>query len=215
MKKSIMNYYAIIMLVLYLLYNIVLDSLKIGGLLYQIIMIIFIIVNAIIIITFRKDIEYKEVVCVIYSFTWLFSKNILQCFFNFSNIIVLIGVCLIESKFIKIFSVVVFLIILVFFLPLYFAFILCFGTSISEESGRNDIYEDMHYYCEYNYEVYSFSQGAMDKFHYSIGKHYDVLDLDGIIYVSYNERKEVSKKEYNDYLNNHKCRLVGDVNGSK
>lgn len=83
MKKNLINYYAIIMLGLYLIYNITLNSLKIGGLLYQIIMIIIIIVNAIILIIFRKDIMYKEVVCVIYFFTWLFSKNILQCFFIF------------------------------------------------------------------------------------------------------------------------------------
>lgn len=215
MKKNIINYYAIIMLVLYLLYNIVLNSLKIGGLLYQIIMIIIIIVNAVMLIVFRKDIKYKEVVCVIYFFTWLFSKNILQCFFNFSNIIVLIGVGLIESNFIRVFAIIIALIVSIFFLPFWFIFLLCFGTSLSEESGRNDIYEDMHYYCENKYEVYSFSQGAMDGFHYSIGKYYEFLNIDGIIYISYNGRNEVSQEEYNNYLNTHKCKLVGDVNGSK
>ena len=203
------------MLGLYLIYNITLNSLKIGGLLYQIIMIIIIIVNAIILIIFRKDIRYKEVVCVIYFFTWLFSKNISQCFFYFSNIIVLIGIGLIDSMFMRIFAIIIGLIVSIFFLPLFFIFLLCFGTSMSEESGRNDIYEDMHYYCENNYEVYSYSAGAMDRFHYSIGKHYEFLDIDGIIYISYNERNEVSQEEYNNYLNTHKCKLVSDVNGSK
>ena len=78
----------------------------------------------------------------------------------------------------------------------------------------NDIYNDMHYYCENNYEVYTYSGGAMDKFHYSIGKYYDILDIDGIIYISYNERNEVSKKKYDNYLKEHKCRLVSDINGS-
>lgn len=215
MKKNLINYYAIIMLGLYLIYNITLNSLKIGGLLYQIIMIIIIIVNAIILIIFRKDIRYKEVVCVIYFFTWLFSKNISQCFFYFSNIIVLIGIGLIDSMFMRIFAIIICLIVSIFFLPLFFIFLLCFGTSMSEESGRNDIYEDMHYYCENNYEVYSYSAGAMDRFHYSIGKHYEFLDIDGIIYISYNERNEVSQEEYNNYLNTHKCKLVSDVNGSK
>ena len=215
MKKNLINYYAIIMLGLYLIYNITLNSLKIGGLLYQIIMIIIIIVNAIILIIFRKDIRYKEVVCVIYFFTWLFSKNISQCFFYFSNIIVLIGIGLIDSMFMRIFAIIIGLIVSIFFLPLFFIFLLCFGTSMSEESGRNDIYEDMHYYCENNYEVYSYSAGAMDRFHYSIGKHYEFLDIDGIIYISYNERNEVSQEEYNNYLNTHKCKLVSDVNGSK
>ena len=215
MKKNVINYYSIIMLILYLIYNIGLHSLKIGGLLYQIIMIIIIIANAIILIVFRKDIKYKEVVCVIYFFTWLFSKNIPQCFFNFSNIILLVGIGLIDSMFMRVFAIIIGLIVSIFFLPLFFIFLLCFGTSMSEESGRNDIYEDMHYYCEKNYEVYSYSAGAMDKYHYSIGKHYEFLDIDGIIFISYNERNEVSQEEYNNYLNTHKCKLVGDVNGSK
>lgn len=215
MKKSIMNYYAIIMLVLYLIYNIGLNSLKIGGLLYQIIIIILIIVNTAILIIFRKDIKYKEAICIIYFFTWLFSKNIPQCFFNFSNIIVLVSIGLIDSKFMRVFAIVIALIVSIFFLPLFFIFLLCFGTSINEESGRNDIYKDMHYYCENNYEVYSFSQGAMDKFHYSIGKHYEFLDIDDIIYISYNERNEVSQKEYDNYLKTHKCKLVGDISGSE
>ena len=55
----------------------------------------------------------------------------------------------------------------------------------------------------------------MDRFHYSIDKHYDFLNIDGIIYISYNERNEVGKNEYNEYLNTHKCKLTGDINGSK
>ena len=215
MKKNVMNYYSIIMLILYLIYNIGLHSLKIGGLFYQIIMIIISIVNAVILIVFRKDIKYKEVVCIIYFFTWLFSKNIPQCFFNFSNIIVLTGIGLKESKFMKVFAIIIALIVSIFFLPFWFIFLLCFGTSMSEETGRNDIYKDMHYYCENNYEVYSFSQGAMDGFHYSIGKHYEFLDIDGIIYISYNKRNEVSKEKYENYLKTHKCKLVGDINGSE
>ena len=50
---------------------------------------------------------------------------------------------------------------------------------------------------------------------FSIGKYYDILDINGIIYISYNERSEVSQEEYNNYLNTHKCKLIGDVNGSK
>ena len=215
MKKKLIDYYAIIMLALYLFYNIALNSLKIGGLLYQIFMIIIMIVMAIILSVFSRVMRYKEVDCVIYLITWLFSKNIPQCFFNFSNIIVLVGIGLIDSMFMRVFAIIIGLIISIFFLPLFFVFLLCFGTSMSEESGRSDIYEDMHYYCENNYEVYSYSAGAMDRFHYSIGKYYDILDINGIIYISYNERSEVSQEEYNNYLNTHKCKLIGDVNGSK
>lgn len=215
MKRNLINYYAIAMLILYLFYNIVLKSLNINGILYQVVMIIIIILNAIILIAFRKNIKYKEVVCVIYFFTWLFSKNILQCFFNFSNIIVFAGIGSIDSMFMRIFVTIVAFIVSIFFLPLFFVFLLRFGTSISKETGRNYIYEDTHYFCENNYEIYSYSAGAMDSFHYSIGKHYEILDIDDIIYISYNEQNEVSQEEYNNYLNTQNCKLVGDVNGSK
>ena len=215
MKKNIINNYATIMLIIYLIINIELNSLKIGGLLYQIIMIIIIIVNAIILIVFRKDIKYKEVVCIIYFFTWLFSKNMPQCFFNFSNIIVLASIGSIDSMFMRVSAIIIGLIVSIFFLQLLFIFLLCFGTSMSSESGRNDIYEDTHYYCKNNYEIYTYSKGAMDKYHYSIGKHYEILDIDGIIYISYKKRNEVSQGKYNNYLYTHKCKLVGDVNESK
>ena len=100
-------------------------------------------------------------------------------------------------------------------MPLLFVYFLAYGTGISEESGRNDIYDDMHYFCENNYEVYSYSASAMDSFHYSIGKHYEFLDIDGMIYIPYNERNEVSQEEYDYYLNTHNCRMVGEVNESK
>ena len=102
-----------------------------------------------------------------------------------------------------------------YFLPLFFSFLLTFGTDLDEEQGMNDIYEDTHYYCDNNYEVYSYSAGAIDKFHYSIGKHYEILKINGIINISYNERNEVSQDKYEKYLETHNCRLVGDKSGLK
>ena len=73
-----------------------------------------------------------------------------------------------------------------------------------------DIYDDMHYYCEDNYEVYGYSAGAMDSMHYSIGKYYKFLNIGDVIYAVYSERNEVSEGEYKDYLKNHGCRLADD-----
>ena len=218
MKKIIIDYYALIMMILFIIYNIILKDLKIGGLLYQIFMIALIVLNIIILIKFRKRIKLKGLIIVVYFFIWfLFSKNALQCCFGITNIFTLIAIGFMESNFIKVISVLITLFFVVFSMPLLFVYLLAYGIGISEESGRNDIYDDMHYYCENNYEVYSYSAGAMDSFHYSIGKHYEFLDIDGIgiIFISYNERNEVSQEEYNNYLNTHKCKLVGDVNGSK
>lgn len=214
--KNIIDYYALMIVILFIIYNQILHDLKIGGMLYQIFMIGFIILNIMILIKFRKRIKFKGLIIVIYFFTWMFlAKNALQCVFGISNMIILIIVGFRESNFIKVLSILFTIFFIVFSIPLLFVYLLCFGTSTNEESDRNDIYEDMHYYCENNYEVYSFSQGAMDKFHYSIGKHYEILNIDSIIYISYNERNEVSQEEYNNYLNTHKCKLVGDMNESK
>ena len=45
MKKNIIDYYALIMMILFIIYNTVLRDLKIGGLFYQIYMIVLIILD--------------------------------------------------------------------------------------------------------------------------------------------------------------------------
>ena len=53
---------------------------------------------------------------------------------------------------------------------------------------------------------------------FAIISYYAVLmfiDIDGIIYISYNKRNEVSQGEYEYFFNTHKCELVGDINGSE
>ena len=74
----------------------------------------------------------------------------------------------------------------------------------------NDIYRDTHYYCENNYEVYSYSNGATDKFHYSIGKHYEFLNINNMINISYRKRTEKNYNEYESYINMHHCQLIDD-----
>lgn len=215
MRKNFIDYYALVMLMLFIIYNLFLESLKIYGLLYQIFMFAIIMVNAIILIIFRKKIKYKTLIIIVYLLIWLFSKNTLQCFFDFSNIILLCVTGFMEKHSIKIISVLIVIFGYIFFLPLFFVFLLAFGTGLDEESGMNDIYDDMHYYCNNNYEVYSYSAGAMDSFRYSIGKHYEILNISGIINISYNERNEKTQDEYETYLEIHNCELVGDKNGSK
>ena len=215
MRKKFIDYYSLTMLILFVLYNLFLVSLKIYGLLYQIFMYILIIVNAIILILFRKRIKYKTLIIIVYLLIWSLSKNILQCFFAFSNIILLCMTGFMEKHSIRIISALIVVFGCMYFLPLFFSFLLTFGTDLDEEQGMNDIYEDTHYYCENNYEVYSYSAGAIDKFHYSIGKHYEILKINGIINISYNERNEVSQDKYEKYLETHNCRLVGDKSGFK
>ena len=215
MRKNFIYDYALVMLILFIVYNLFLKSLKIYGLLYQIFMFLLIIVNAIILITFRKKIKYKALIVIVYLLIWLFSKNALQCFFAFSNIILLCITGFMEKHSIKVISILVVIFGCIFFFPLFFAFLMVFGIGLDEESGIDDIYDDMHYYCDDHYEVYSYSAGAMDSFHYSIGKHYEILTIGDTINISYNVRTEKTYDEYKTYLKTHNCKLVGDKDGPK
>ncbi len=215
MRKNFTNYYALVMLILFIVYNLFLESLKIYGVLYQVFMFLLIIVNAIILIFFRKKIKYKTLIIIVYLLIWLFSKNALQCFLAFSNIILLCITGFMEKHSIKVISILIVIFGYIFCLPLFFAFLLAFGTELDEESNIDNIYDGTHYYCDDHYEVYSYSAGAMDSFHYSIGKHYEILTISDTINISYNVRTEKTYDEYKTYLKTHNCKLVGDKDGPK
>jgi len=214
MKKILINYYALIIILLFLIYNLLLRNLVITGIMYHLFMITLIISNIILLFKLKKEIKCKSIAIIVFFIIWIFSKDIYGVIFGLSSMITLISIGFIESNLIKIISIIITIIISIIALPLFYLFILVFA--LSGGSRDNQIYEDTHYYCSNNTEIYSYSAGAMDRFHYSMGKHYVILDFNDIIYISYNEqRNEVSQKEYSEYLKTHKCKLVGDVNGFK
>ena len=215
MNKNYINYYFFIMALFFITYNIIFESLKISGSLYKLFMILLIIINSIVLFILNKKISLKKIILIIYIFTIVKSKNQLQFFFALSNIIILCIIGFQESNLIKTISIFILIITLTYSLPLLFVFLLEFGTELDEDVYMNKIYEDTHYYCNKNYEIYSYSNSAGDVFHYSIGKHYDFLNINDIIHITYNEQNEVKKYDYDNYLKKHKCRLVGDINGSK
>ena len=203
------------MVLFFITYNIIFESLKISGSLYKLFMISLIIINSIILFILNKKISFKKIILIIYIFTIVKSRNQLQFFFALSNIIILCIIGFQESNLIKNISIFILIITLTYSLPLLFVFLLEFGTELDEDVYMNKIYEDTHYYCNKNYEIYSYSNSAGDVFHYSIGKHYDFLNINDIIHITYNEQNEVKKYDYDNYLKKHKCRLVGGINESK
>lgn len=215
MNKNYTYYYFFIMALFFITYNIIFESLKISGSLYKLFMILLIIINSIILFILNKKISFKKIILIIYIFTIVKSKNQLQFFFSLSNIIILCIIGFQESNLIKTISIFILIITLTYSLPLLFVFLLEFGTELDEDVYMNKIYEDTHYYCNKNYEIYSYSNSAGDIFHYSIGKHYDFLNINDIIHITYNEQNEVKKYDYDNYLKKHKCRLVGGINESK
>lgn len=218
MKKNLMKYmndYAVIMMSFFILNNMILRNLEIRGILYQIIMVILILLNLIIMIIFRKKINHKSLVIIVYFFIWIFSKNIYYCMFAISSMLILMITRFFENNFIKIITLCIVLFVVVFYIPIVFNFLLIFGTDLNKKQGEAYIYEDTHYYCKNHYEIYSYSAGAMDRYHFSIGKYYKILNIDGIIYISYSNGNEVSQKEYEYFLNNYNCILAGEENGFK
>ena len=215
MNENYTNYYFFIMALFFITYNIIFESLKISGSLYKLFMILLIIINSIMLFILNKKISFKKIILIIYIFTIVKSKNQLQFFFALSNIIILCIIGFQESNLIKTISIIILIITLTYSLPLLFVFLLEFGTELDEDVYMNKIYEGTHYYCNKNYEIYSYSYSAGDVFHYSIGKHYDFLNINDIIHITYNEQNEVKKYDYDNYLKKHKCRLVGGINESK
>lgn len=206
MRKKFVNYYSLIILTLFILFNIVLDNLKFDGILYLILIILINIFHTIFILKNIVQIKYKKFVFPILFILLPSSNSIYHFLYAFSSIILLAMGC--SSKTTKI---MIFLLTLASLPYLFFCLLLSYD--LVKQEGLDDIYEDTHYYCNNNYEIYSYSSGMLDSFHYSIGKHYEFLNIDDIIYIAYRERNEITKDEYDNYISNHNCYLVGEQNG--
>ena len=78
LKNTLINYYALITLILFIIYNLILKSLKIGGSFYRIFMIGLIVLNARVLIKNRNRIKYKNLALLLYFFLVFFSKVVLN-----------------------------------------------------------------------------------------------------------------------------------------
>lgn len=215
MKNKLICNYALIMFIFFIVNNFLLRNLRIGGLLYWILMYLFIIINAVILVKYRKTVKYKKTIMIIYFFIWLFARDFYFCMFALSNIFILMFISFFDGIFIKIISILMILYFAFTFWLNFFIILLNYWDDFNIHNRITDVYPSMHYYCDKNFEVYAYSAGAMDSYHYSIGKHYEILDIDGIIYISIKERNEVTQEEYQKYIANNKCRLVDNYEHKK
>lgn len=217
MKKFLINYYALIIQVLFIIYNTVFRNIRIGGYLYQISMLLFITSNIMALIKLKKNIKYKSLTIFLYFLVCLFSKDVLQGFFGISSMVTLIVIGFRENDFIKVIGILTALFIFIFTFVFPIIPILLFiliRVDIDRGKEMYGVYEETHYYCDNNYEVYAYSSGAWDSAHYNIGKHYEILNIDDIIYINYNHKqKSISEQEYNDYIKNNNCHLIGNKGG--
>lgn len=219
MKKDLINNYTIFMIIIFIIENIILINLKIKGIVYEIFMLILVILNMIILIKYNREIKFKILTIIVSLFLFLLSKDFYNAIFMITNILTLLIITIfnaIKKQSLKtiILSIlaVIFLFKYFFYIILFIMFVLYNKLTYEEDS---DIYYDTYYYCENNYEAYVYSAGAFDSFHYSVGKHYEIFNIDGIINVSYRERNETTKENYEEFIRNNKCTLVGDIDGFK
>ena len=210
MKKSIIQYYALIILVLFILFNIILDALKLDGLIFHLVMIILCIFNTLFILINAKKIKYKGAILAIFFFVMLSANSIYHLLFVFSTMLFLAITCFNENIWNKVITLLI-LFVSITILPLFsLGFLLVYGSG--KQTGLSDIYENMHYYCDNNYEAYAFSGGAMDSTHYSIGTNYEFLNINDILYIAYKGRNEVTRDTFDNYIENHDCYLAGEEN---
>ena len=203
MKKYLVNYYILIVILLFLTYNTLFRNLIISGILYHIFMIMLVISNVIMLCKLKNEIKCKNIAIIVFFLIWIVSKDIYGIIFAISSMTTLISIGFMESTLIKVLSIFIAMIVSIIALPLLSLFVITF--ILSKENAT-------HYSCT-GKEIYSYSMNPIDKVH--ISNYYEILSIDDIIYISYEEQYEVSKEEYINYLNTHKCRLVDDVDESK
>ena len=219
MKKDLINNYTIFMIFIFIIENIILIDLKIKGIVYEIFMLILVIFNMIILIKYNSEIKFKILTIIVSLFLFLLSKDFYNAIFMITNILTLLIITIFNMikkqspKTIILFILaVIFLFKYLFYIILFIMFVLYNKLTYEEDS---DIYYGTYYYCENNYEAYVYSAGVFDSFHYSVGKHYEIFNIDGIINVSHRERNETTKENYEEFIKNNKCTLVGDIDGFK
>lgn len=201
-KTFLINYYLIFIFIFLVLINSIVNYVVIKGLLYYIAIILIIILNFFMILKHDADIKFKSLFFILFTLSLLFDKTSLYRLISLSSLIAIIITGFCKNKFIMVSTYVLVVIVGIAF-PLIFLILLT--------PGEDPIYEDMHYYCD-KYEIYSYSYGAMDSFHYKVNKHLKIIYIKNIIEISYNEvmSDSDSNEQYYFILKNNKCILSKD-----
>ena len=215
MKEKLIKYYGIIMALLFLLVNTIFKSLIISGILYYIAICLLLIFNVVILTEYKDKIKYKEFIIIYYFIFNLFiPKNGLQFLFGLMTIFTLIFTNLKKNSIKFILGGIVILVI-VFWQITFLVLLIQFSSGLNSYIKDDFIYSDMHYKCQNNMEVYAYSAGASDSYHFSTRKKYKILNIDGIIHINYLNEEDITENEYHNYVNSKECKLIGDKYGPK
>lgn len=98
-------------------------------------------------------------------------------------------------------SGIIALIALIIFAPLLI-FLSTFSSNV-----RDMIYEDTHYQCD-EYEIFVYSAGAMDSYHYAVVEQHKYVAWGNLLEIWYDEYVGDTELEYNLALKTGNCTLV-------
>lgn len=198
----ITKYYLLIVYIFFLTFNLFLTKLVVDGIAYYIFMILLNIFNVYFIIKKNKYLKLKNSLYILLLLSIIYCKNIFYVILLLNTIIFLTVLNFKDNKVIKVLSIICSTTIILYIQGILFVILLTVFNG-------NEIYEDTHYYCNNNYEIYYYSGGAMDSFHYSVVKRYKIIEFNNIIKIVYNKNIGNSLEEYNKVLENMECKLVG------
>lgn len=206
---KLFKYYGVL-LVLITIFNGFFNFIIIEGIFYQAFMYIVICFNIFLLFGFGNCIKYKGIVLVLLIMSLCSQKNMLELFFLISSIFSILIIGVKGNNCDKVLSIISFILLFIYFLPIYFILMLIYSGSIDGNIIRNQIIDGTRYICNENNEAFVSFGGAMDSFHYFKGKYYEIVNFDGIINVNLSFSHEIDSDEYNNFIENKNCTLVGD-----
>jgi len=200
MKK----YYSLVVLIAIVLNRFLLSGIKMTGIVHDICSIILIVLNIFLLIKFRENLKFKGLSMVLYFLAIILSRNSYSLIFIITSLVTLIGLGIVDKKiYLKVIGILVCSIFII--LPMYIILPIMFMLFSVD---YNDVYEDTHYRCSNNYEAYAYSAGAMDEYHYSVGKYKEIINLGEILSINYSVRNEITHDYYEDFIKSNDCKLV-------
>ena len=183
MFKKICNslfkqYYILLLFIHFITFNVLIENLFVSGILYILFLIILNIITIYIIIKYNKSLKFKAIIHLLFILYTLSFKNIYYLILGLTVIILLTILNFKENIIIKTISIIAGTFIVLNIHIISFAAIMSYKIEKGEIElpiFQNEIYEDTHYYCD-NYEIYIYSAGAMDKFHYEVIEKNEIID---------------------------------------
>lgn len=211
MIKKIFNsvlkdYYLIILFFIVEILNLLKTyNIVIQGLIFDLFLIALTILSIIVIIKYNDSLKYKRLILPLYVIFFiigdkLFLNNLLYTALMVIPIVFIIALNFHKDNFIEMSGIIAITVTVILFPLLFFLHDL-------SPTDRNNIYEDTHYQCG-EYEIFSYSAGAMDSYHYAVVKKHKYIDFGNILEIWYDEYIGDTELEYEMILNSNVCYLI-------